>query len=302
MKKQVERYRETLSEAFSIKHKVAPRAEKTVPHIHRQFELIYPLSDNLACWLDDQMVRIPANSFFLLSNSDLHLLSRWDGSEGGTSAPCDRYVLYFAPEYLGEALRSEIDLLGCFYGMREPSAHIVTLADEDDAYARILLHRLCERARRGQGEHGDGASQRYEFICLLLLICQTFRSMHPTHGSDEDSRLVYEIIDYIHEHCAEPIGAQDLGREFLLGKTRLYDLFNRVLGVSPHSLLIQFRMNRATDLLASGVSVAQTGQLVGYGNLSHFSQIFKQRIGMSPKHYQKLIQQLQDASTATSAP
>lgn len=294
MKKQAERWRETLDEAFSIKHKVTPKTEKDTPHIHRQFELIYPLSDNLVCWLDDQLIRMPAHSFFLLSNADLHQISRWDNSNDSAPAPCDRYVLYFAPEYLGEALRSEIDLLGCFYAMREPSMHVVTLDSEDDAYAQLLLHRLTDRARRGDAKHGDRAAQRYEFVCLLLLICQTFRTMHPMQGSDEDSRLVYEIIDYIHEHYAEAIRAQDLGREFLLGKTRLYDLFNRVLGVSPHSLLIQFRMNRATDLLASGMSVAQTGQLVGYDNLSHFSQIFKQRIGMSPKHYQKLIHQLQD--------
>ena len=301
MGKQQERYRETLSEAFSIKHKITAEPEKDTPHIHRQFEIIYPLSDNLVCWLDDQLTLMPSHSFFLLSNADLHQISRWIDPDEPQHAPCDRYVLYFAPEYLGDALNSQVDLLGCFYAMRDPQEHIVTIPEESNEYARMLLHRLSRRAARDCVEHGDDAAQRFEFICLLLLICRTFRSMHPTNGSDEESRLVYEIIDYIHDHYTDPIHARDIGREFLLGKTKLYDLFNRVLGMSPHNLLIQFRMNRASELLASGMSVAQAGQLVGYDNLSHFSQVFKQRLGMSPKRYQKLMQQLQSAPQPTES-
>ena len=45
------------------------------------------------------------------------------------------------------------------------------------------------------------------------------------------------------------------------------------------------RMERACQLLKSGMRVQEAAMQVGYDNLAHFSRLFKRRMGMSPRQY-----------------
>ena len=63
-------------------------------------------------------------------------------------------------------------------------------------------------------------------------------------------------------------------------------IFLNKFGVSPKEYMINLRINYAKQLLQSGqCSVAQTAELCGYFETSHFSREFSKRVGMSPKEY-----------------
>lgn len=62
--------------------------------------------------------------------------------------------------------------------------------------------------------------------------------------------------------------------------------FETVYGVSPIKYLNNLRMRKARSLLESDyASIAQVAESVGYSSIYHFSKMFRQYAGVSPKEY-----------------
>ena len=99
--------------------------------------------------------------------------------------------------------------------------------------------------------------------------------------------LIYQILDYIQIHYQAPIHIETLARLFSLSRSRLYSDFRAVTGSSPADYILQFRLTKAKEFLASGHSVEMSGRLAGFSNLAHFSHTFKHRCGICPKQFQK---------------
>ncbi|MFD0672880.1 helix-turn-helix transcriptional regulator [Cohnella sp. GCM10027633] len=60
-------------------------------------------------------------------------------------------------------------------------------------------------------------------------------------------------------------------------------LFRKYVGIGPIDYLIQYRMNRARELLATGqFSVAEVARSVGYLDAYYFSRLFKKHAGLPP--------------------
>ena len=58
-------------------------------------------------------------------------------------------------------------------------------------------------------------------------------------------------------------------------------------GTTPNQYIINCRVQKAKELLLNGASVERACAESGFNNLSHFSRIFKSKVGQSPKQYQK---------------
>lgn len=76
---------------------------------------------------------------------------------------------------------------------------------------------------------------------------------------------------------------QTLARAVGLNEKRLQSGFQALYGCSVHSCLTRIRLDAAVALLQRGVSVTETAVSCGFSNLSHFSRIFRNHTGVSPK-------------------
>ncbi|MDQ3371029.1 MAG: helix-turn-helix transcriptional regulator [Myxococcota bacterium] len=68
--------------------------------------------------------------------------------------------------------------------------------------------------------------------------------------------------------------------------------FAAVFGATPHQYRMTARLERAKRLLATGASVTDTCLAVGCSSLGSFSQLFTQRIGVSPSAYRRRLVQV----------
>ena len=60
------------------------------------------------------------------------------------------------------------------------------------------------------------------------------------------------------------------------------------MGKSPQDFLLQYRMNKAAELLKlTQLGVSDTGNAVGYPNALHFSRAFKNVYGVSPRTWRE---------------
>lgn len=101
-----------------------------------------------------------------------------------------------------------------------------------------------------------------------------------------------ETVDYLREMrsriLTEPWLAwsvAEMADAANISPSRLHAVYKAVFGTSPKHDLILMRMEKAKQLLRSGMRVAQTAEQLGYASVFHFIRQFRQTTGKTPKQY-----------------
>lgn len=79
-----------------------------------------------------------------------------------------------------------------------------------------------------------------------------------------------------------------LAREVGVNEKQLKYGFRELVGLPVHAYLVAARLEAAARLLKQGASVAEAAGSVGFGNLSHFSKVFRKSKGVSPSQFARL--------------
>lgn len=117
------------------------------------------------------------------------------------------------------------------------------------------------------------------FYRLLNKLLQSER----TQQNRDSHTLIDQAIQYIQAHYAEPITLDRLAGSFGLKPKYFSSLFHRYAGIGPIDYLIQYRINRAHELLMTGqFTVAAVARSVGYADAYYFSRLFKKHKGLPP--------------------
>lgn len=103
------------------------------------------------------------------------------------------------------------------------------------------------------------------------------------------SVYVRRAMDYISLHYSEKIRIADLADEIGVNRSYLTRSFQNSIGCSPKEYLVNIRMEKARSFLRkTNMPVGAIANAVGYDDQLAFSKVFKQRCGMSPKHYREM--------------
>ncbi|MFC7680371.1 AraC family transcriptional regulator [Paenibacillus sp. GCM10028914] len=95
---------------------------------------------------------------------------------------------------------------------------------------------------------------------------------------------VRQAIEFIENNYSQKISVMDIARSVGLDRTYLSGLFKAQLGLSLQAFLIEYRMNRAAELLQNkDLSVSDISRSVGYIDPFLFSKMFKKVTGRSPR-------------------
>ena len=125
-----------------------------------------------------------------------------------------------------------------------------------------------------------------ELICRLLMRLEKRDEKHLYPLNAHDIQTIYKIKERILEHLGMPPVIKDLSVYANMSPTKLKRLFKQIFGNSIFSYYQEFRMKEAARLLKEeNLSVSEVGYQLGFTNLSHFSKVFKEHIGMKPKQY-----------------
>ncbi|MGL4736670.1 MAG: AraC family transcriptional regulator [Cellulosilyticaceae bacterium] len=101
---------------------------------------------------------------------------------------------------------------------------------------------------------------------------------------------ISQALSYIQQHYQEPIAITDLATYCNLNRSYFGKLFKEKCHVSPQQFLLQYRMEKAAQLLLqTPLPIHLVGQAVGYSNQLHFSKAFKSIYHKSPSHYRHTI-------------
>ena len=94
------------------------------------------------------------------------------------------------------------------------------------------------------------------------------------------------IHDYIAAHLDQKLTNGVLAQIAGLSTTHFCAVFKQTEGMSPHRCVLQYRVRRTQQLLASTeMSLAEIADAVGFSSQSHCIQSFRKIVGVTPGHY-----------------
>jgi AraC-like DNA-binding protein len=127
-----------------------------------------------------------------------------------------------------------------------------------------------------------------ELICRLLMELEKRDEKHLYALNTHDIQTIYKIKEQILEHLETPPVINELAVCANMSPSKLKRLFKQIFGNSIFSYYQEFRMKEAARLLKEEkLSVSDVGYTLGFTNLSHFSRVFEEHIGMKPKQYSR---------------
>jgi len=125
-----------------------------------------------------------------------------------------------------------------------------------------------------------------EMIYLLFLELLKRKDKNVQSLNIADVTAVYKVKEKILSGINTPPNLSELAKFAAMSPSKLGRLFNQIFGNSVYQYYQTYRMKEATYLLKeSSLSVSEVGYSLGFSNLSHFTKVFEEHIGVKPKKY-----------------
>ena len=113
--------------------------------------------------------------------------------------------------------------------------------------------------------------------------------MHRLRKRKISSIHVIKCIEYIQDNLHTRISAEELANHVGLNRSYLSKLFKSETGVSVSEYIRELKIDAAKNmLLYSKYTPAEIAFILGFSGQSHFTEVFRQLVGETPKKYQSM--------------
>ena len=102
--------------------------------------------------------------------------------------------------------------------------------------------------------------------------------------SPKDKVFVDRLYAYLEQHMGDNgLSVNDLCSAVGISRTSVWSKVQTLFGMSPQTLILNYRMNKAMELLKAGeMNVSEVGYAVGFSSPSTFSRAFRAKFGTPP--------------------
>lgn len=158
---------------------------------------------------------------------------------------------------------------------------------EEDLPVLNLFHRF-HRLEKSQPD--------YDIKCMQI-VCQIWEILYH-HFQDQGllnpatgvplthAKWIRQMLDYIHQHYAEPLTVEQIATSAGISKRECYRCFRKIIGKSPIEYLIKFRLATALYKMSrTDEALESISRSCGFESASYFNRCFKKYYGVSPTQY-----------------
>lgn len=130
------------------------------------------------------------------------------------------------------------------------------------------------------------------FYMLLDNVLREYSQIYD-QNTQEDKELNY-LCEYIKKNFMNNITLDELSLMANVSRSYLLKCFTKQYGISPYRYLQSVRIEKAKQYLEQQYSIIEIAQMCGFNDQSHFSNYFKEFIGITPKQYQRIFSDTSD--------
>ena len=97
------------------------------------------------------------------------------------------------------------------------------------------------------------------------------------------------VFTYVRDNIAREVSVAQLAKTVGISQYYFSKLFKMSTGTTPHQYVMRQRVERAQELLRDGdLALADVATQVGFETQSHFTSVFRQLVGVTPKRYRQM--------------
>jgi AraC-like DNA-binding protein len=128
------------------------------------------------------------------------------------------------------------------------------------------------------------------YLFLGIMMDQAENNKALTKQSNNDNSYINKAIEWLEVNYSSTVTISEIAEYIGLNRKYFSRIFKREIGMSPQNFLINFRLNKACELMMNNqLSIGEISRSVGYVDQLLFSKIFKKFKGVSPNNYRKNI-------------
>ncbi|MBE6716676.1 MAG: helix-turn-helix domain-containing protein [Ruminococcaceae bacterium] len=126
------------------------------------------------------------------------------------------------------------------------------------------------------------------FMCLGIEIVRLTEDVKKNKKQPEFSPHIRNCIKYINENLSEKISVSAVAKYCGISADYLSQIFKREIGENLSSYIVRQKLEKAKNLLISGMSSKEICIEVGFSSQAYFVTLFKRYYNMTPSEYVKL--------------
>lgn len=156
----------------------------------------------------------------------------------------------------------------------------------DDPQLALALRRLHVALQRDAEESTGTLECDSRLLWTLVEVIKRYGDQPtamPALGREDGA--IQRACEYINAHYAEGVSLTELAAVTNLSQYHLLRTFRETIGMPPHAYQESLRIRHAQQMLAAATPLVEVAHAIGYSSQAHFTQRFKQIIGVTPGKY-----------------
>jgi AraC-like DNA-binding protein len=155
--------------------------------------------------------------------------------------------------------------------------------------SQFIRFALAEAAEKHAGS--ESVLTKLSELLFIDVVRRYLQALPPEHAgwlAGLRDPAIGKVMSMMHARPAHDWTIDDLAREAGMSRSVLAERFAKLVGSPPMHYLAKWRMQVASELLASGkTSLARIAAEVGYASEASFSRAFKKLVGVPPSTWRR---------------
>ncbi len=244
------------------------------PHGHDDLELGILLKGSVTLFIEQEQYELKAGDLYIINRCQLHSFS---------SAGAANLILAF-------------QISSNFY--RKLNHQFTFLQFHNNIIRSGHLHQTLHRTLMDCADCYFANGAYYELRCAGLIMDALYMLAQSTHcirtteqefrTTQNNSRRINRIIDYISEHYMEKISLEDIAASEGITSYHTSHFIKKVLGISFQECLANIRFEHALQLMnKTDLNLLDICMESGFSSSKYLNEMFEKKLGCSAKEYQK---------------
>lgn len=230
-------------------------------HVHDAFEIYYMKEGSCTYHIENHTYKVLQGDVILIPGNTSHRTAY-----GG--AAHSRLLVNCSGDYIPEPVRERLGAIGYLYRNRKAISQI------EELFAKI----------EHEYTHADVLSPEVLkcFTAELMFVILRHKNEHEIKKDDSD--FVTTVQEYIRNNYMNEVKLSALAEMLSVSQEHLSRVFKQETGVGFKDYLVQFRLQKAEDMLKheTGRAVSEVAYACGFNDGNYFSYKFKKAYGISP--------------------